>query len=201
MKNVITIQHTQAVHHNNGMVGSWTDWELTALGKEQAENIGKKLSTELKGVSCKIYSSDLTRAKQTADPIAQYLAVAIDYREELRELNLGCACGKTRKWMHENEKPIHTSDDRPFPDAEPGRDVWDRLSVFCHEIMKSADENIILVSHGFTLGFWPSVWLNLGLDSLGKSEFVGVSGGVSFMRATDDGKRLVLRWNDTSYIK
>lgn len=31
MKTIITIQHTQAVHHTNGMVGSWTDWELTEL--------------------------------------------------------------------------------------------------------------------------------------------------------------------------
>lgn len=44
MKNIITIQHTQSIHHTNGMVGSWTDWELSDLGKEQAECIGKKLS-------------------------------------------------------------------------------------------------------------------------------------------------------------
>ena len=25
MKNIITVQHTQSVHHTNGMVGSWTD--------------------------------------------------------------------------------------------------------------------------------------------------------------------------------
>ncbi len=25
MKNIITIQHTQSVHHTNGMVGAWTD--------------------------------------------------------------------------------------------------------------------------------------------------------------------------------
>lgn len=29
MKNIITIQHTQSVHHTNGMIGSWTDWEVT----------------------------------------------------------------------------------------------------------------------------------------------------------------------------
>ncbi len=28
MKTIITIQHTQSVHHINEMVGSWTDWEL-----------------------------------------------------------------------------------------------------------------------------------------------------------------------------
>ena len=47
MKHIITIQHTQSVHHTNGMVGSWTDWDLTELGREQAESIGRKLKEEL----------------------------------------------------------------------------------------------------------------------------------------------------------
>lgn len=47
MKNIITIQHTQSIHHINGMIGSWTDWNLSTLGIEQANNIGKKLETEL----------------------------------------------------------------------------------------------------------------------------------------------------------
>ena len=34
MKQIITIQHTQSVHHTNGMVGSWTDWDLTGLGRQ-----------------------------------------------------------------------------------------------------------------------------------------------------------------------
>ena len=33
MKQIITVQHTQSIHHTNGMVGSWTDWDLTELGK------------------------------------------------------------------------------------------------------------------------------------------------------------------------
>ena len=43
MKQIITIQHTQSIHHTNGMVGSWTDWDLSELGVEQAEKIGQKL--------------------------------------------------------------------------------------------------------------------------------------------------------------
>ena len=86
MKNIITIQHTQAVHHNTGMVGSWTDWELTDLGKEHAENIGRRLSAELKGQAYKIYSSDLIRAKQTVEPLARYLGVEIIYLRKLREI-------------------------------------------------------------------------------------------------------------------
>ena len=67
MKHIITVQHTQSIHHTNGMVGSWTDWDLTELGKTQADHIGQKLKDELAGKNVVMYSSDLKRAKQTAE--------------------------------------------------------------------------------------------------------------------------------------
>jgi len=39
MKHIITVQHTQSVHHTNGMVGSWTDWDLTDLGRKVLRKI------------------------------------------------------------------------------------------------------------------------------------------------------------------
>ena len=59
MKTIITIQHTQSVHHINGMVGSWTDWELSELGVEQANRMGETLKTELSEKRFVMYSSDL----------------------------------------------------------------------------------------------------------------------------------------------
>ena len=135
MKKIITIQHTQAVHHNNGMVGSWTDWELTDLGKEHAENIGRKLSVELKGQAYKIYSSDLIRAKQTAEPLARYMGIEIEYLEKLREHNLGEAVGKSKQWTRENALIDWTSkktefDDRLFHGAETWRE-FASFPMFC----------------------------------------------------------------------
>ena len=89
MKTIITIQHTQSVHHTNGMVGSWTDWDLSELGVQQAKRIGEKLKTELAGREFVMYSSDLKRAKQTADNVGEYLGVVPILRTELRERNLG----------------------------------------------------------------------------------------------------------------
>ena len=55
MKQIITIQHTQSIHHTNGMVGSWTDWDLSELGIEQAERIGQKLAKQLSGHKIVMY--------------------------------------------------------------------------------------------------------------------------------------------------
>ncbi|MDR2505349.1 MAG: histidine phosphatase family protein [Oscillospiraceae bacterium] len=200
MKTIITIQHTQAVHHTNGMVGSWTDWELTDLGKEQAENIGKKLSAELKRKKVKIYSSDLIRAKQTAEPLARYFGVLVEYRVELREHNLGEAVGKSWAWFDEHAVPIHSMDDRPLPDAECGRDVWNRMSAFCDEIMATDNEIIILVAHGFNLHMWFAVWQKWDIAMFEKSEFSGKSGGVSWMAENEKCIRVIQRLNDMSYI-
>ena len=58
MKQIITIQHTQSIHHTNGMVGSWTDWDLSESGIEQAERIGQKLAKQLSGHKIVMYASE-----------------------------------------------------------------------------------------------------------------------------------------------
>ena len=201
MKHIITVQHTQSVHHTNGMVGSWTDWDLTELGKKQADNIGKKLKDELAGKDVIVYSSDLRRAKQTAEEIAKYLETEPVLRQELRERNLGKCCGKSVQWLRENiECPEETVDDRLFSDGESRRDAWERLQPFFEEVMAGDEENIIIVSHGDLLSIWNAMFLGLNVESLLQAELYGAAGGVSHMTVGDDGKRRVKSISDMSYI-
>ena len=102
MKNIITIQHTQSIHHTNGMVGSWTDWDLSELGKQQAQTIGEKLAKEITDNKFVMYSSDLLRAKHTADIIGSYLKIEPIATDALRERNLGKAVGKSVQWLRDN---------------------------------------------------------------------------------------------------
>lgn len=99
MKQFITIQHTQSEHHVSGMVGSWTDWPLTETGRIQAERIARRLQPHLAGEKWTIYASDLTRAVQTATPLAETLGIVPILRSELRERNLGPAVGKSVQWL------------------------------------------------------------------------------------------------------
>ena len=201
MKHIITVQHTQSVHHTNGMVGSWTDWDLTELGKNQADKIGKKLKDELDGKNIVIYSSDLKRAKQTAKEIAKYLGVEPILKQELRERNLGKCCSKSVQWLRENiEHEEKTVDDRIFSDAESRRDAWDRLKPFYDEIMASDEENIIIVTHGDLLSIWNAMFLELSVESYYQVNIHGPAGGVSHMFISDEGKHLIRHINDMSYI-
>jgi probable phosphoglycerate mutase len=202
MKTIITIQHTQSVHHTNGMVGSWTDWNLTELGIEQAKNIGIKLQNELSGISFIMYSSDLKRAKQTADTVARYLGITPIIREELRERNLGKCCGKSVQWLRENiEMQEKTIDDRLFSDAESRRDEWNRLKPLFDEIMANNEKNIIIVSHGDLLSVFNAMFMGLEVESINNFEVFGLSGGVSYMFENDEGKRVIKRISDMSYLR
>ena len=202
MKRIYTVQHTQSEHHTNGMVGSWTDWSLTALGKQQADRIAARLEQELEGREAVLYTSDLKRALQTADSIASRLRVAPSPRKELRGRNLGRCCGKSVQWLKENlERDEKTIDDRLFSDAESRRDEWNRLKPFFDRVMAEAAENIILVSHGDLLSVFNAMFLGLDVESLNTCEMFGFAGGVSLMIVRDDGKRVIKRLSDMSFVR
>ena len=203
MKTIITIQHTQSVHHTNGMVGSWTDWELTENGIEQAKRIGEKLQAELgdRAKDFVLYSSDLIRAKQTSEQVGKALNLTPKFRTELRERNLGKCCGKSVQWLRENKEcDEKTIDDRLFSDGESRRDEWNRLKPFFEEIISNDEQNIIIVSHGDLLSVFNIMFLGLGVEALKNCEMHGAAGGVSHMFKSDDGKRIIKKIGDMSYI-
>lgn len=197
MKNIITIQHTQSVHHLTKMVGSWTDWELTEFGCRQAANIGRKLAPELEGKNVRIYSSDLLRAMQTAEPLARRIGVEIIKMPELREHGLGEAVGKSSEWARENERPVNTFDDRKFEGAESWREFWRRVGCAMDKILCDDADYIVVVSHGVTLSVWQQIWSGLDICPY---KYLGHPGGVSFFRVNDDGTRETLLVNDSTYM-
>lgn len=199
MRFIITIQHTQSVHHTNGMVGSWTDWDITSKGVEQAENIGINLKKHFGNMKWVMYSSDLLRARHTAEIVGKHLGTEPILTEALRERNLGRCVGKSVQWMRENmEKREETVDDRMFSDAESKRDEWNRLEPFFDQIL-AMEDNVILVSHGDPLSVFNSMWLELPVESLNRVELFGLAGGISVMIQDDNGKRLVKQLSDLSF--
>ena len=202
MKNIFTVQHTQSEHHINGMVGSWTDWNLTEEGKKQADRIADQLKRELDGREIVLYTSDLKRARQTAESIASRFHVEPIVKKELRERNLGRCCGKSVRWLRENlECDEKTIDDRLFSDAESRRDEWNRLKPFFDRVMADESENIIIVSHGDLLSVFNSMFLGLDAESMNTCEMFGLSGGVSRMIVRDDGKRMIRQISDMSFVR
>ncbi|GKX66570.1 histidine phosphatase family protein [Inconstantimicrobium mannanitabidum] len=204
MKNIICVQHTQSIHHTNGMIGSWTDWDLSELGIRQADNIGKALKSEIQDNQYVIYSSDLKRAAQTANKIASHLKVQPILKKELRELNLGSAVGKSVEWfknsMLSRNDSVCEVDYRFLEDAESQRELYIRVKAFLDDILCKENENIIIVSHGDTLRMLFYIWMYNSLDDFENRKFGGVAGGVSMLCEDQNGKRIIKKLNDVSYI-
>lgn len=204
MRQYILIQHTQSVHHINGMVGGWSDWELTELGREQASKIGKSLLRELNDQKFVMYNSDLLRAKETADIIGSILQITPICRQELREINLGSAKEKSVRWLNENklnrDEGTKAMDYRVLADSESKYDHCNRLLPFFQEMQHSKEKNIMIVAHGGTINLFLSLWLTGDMEKLEKFEVYGRPGAVSIVEEQDDGIKIVRKINDLSYV-
>lgn len=210
MKTIITIQHTQSEQHINGMIGSLKDWDLTEVGIQQAHRIGKQLFDECRNKSFVMYSSDLIRAKHTAEIISDYFDIEPIYTEALREFSLGEAIGKSKEWARNNlQCPVWAGtvdwakefEDKPFIGAESKADVWNRVSDFLKSVFSGNEENFIIVSHDGTLSVLYAIWLGLDIKMLDSCNLSGKTGGLSVLCEDLDGHRIIKHLNDMSYIK
>jgi probable phosphoglycerate mutase len=86
------IRHGQSAGNAEGRFGGHGPTPLSDLGREQAEKTAKVLSKE--GVNV-IYTSDLLRAVQTAEPLAELLDIRIHRSEAFRERHVGVLEGLT----------------------------------------------------------------------------------------------------------
>ena len=86
------IRHGQSAGNAEGRFGGHGPTPLSELGIQQAERTAQVLAKE--GISA-IYSSDLHRAVQTAEPLANLLNLPINMRETLRERHVGVLEGLT----------------------------------------------------------------------------------------------------------
>ena len=86
------VRHGQSAGNAEGRFGGHSPTPLSELGKKQADAVAKALAKE--GVSA-IYSSDLHRAVQTAEPLSRLTGVPVIATPAFRERNVGVLEGLT----------------------------------------------------------------------------------------------------------
>ncbi|GAA1935840.1 histidine phosphatase family protein [Nocardioides marmoribigeumensis] len=123
---------------------------LTDLGRDQAQRAARTIEKDLTGPSPRILSSDLVRARETAEVLARRLGVLdgqVVLDERLREQHLGSLEGRgyDETWAVAAE---HDWSDPTLPVAggESLQDVHDRMA----SMLAGLDRNqvTVLVSHG-----------------------------------------------------
>jgi isoleucyl-tRNA synthetase len=122
---------------------------LTEKGKKEIQKIAQILKKENIDL---IISSDLTRAKETAEIISKALKIKIITDSRLRETNIGVYNGRS---VEEYQKLFENLDQRYIKAAEGGENLTDvrrrMLDALKEATCKYPHQNILLVSHEETL--------------------------------------------------
>jgi broad specificity phosphatase PhoE len=90
---ILLARHGESDWNRAGQWQGWADRPLTARGRRQARDLAARLEgTELDAV----YSSDLQRARETAEIVAQSKGMTVETAPDLREVDVGSWSGLTR---------------------------------------------------------------------------------------------------------
>jgi len=154
---IFLIRHGQSEANKENIIQGHMDSSLSDFGREQAKTAGEKL-LESKIVFDSVYSSDLSRAKETAKIITGVLGIKdIVFDKRLREFNLGNYEGKNSEKLTEEEDAFLKSCWEDYsirvPNGETVNEFIQRIKGIFDEIVAAAkdDSTILIVGHGGTL--------------------------------------------------
>ncbi|GAE36415.1 histidine phosphatase family protein [Halalkalibacter akibai] len=142
------IRHGESTGNLAGRIQGTDDYPLSELGKQQAEYVADYFSDIHLDF---IYSSDLTRASDTAKAIARKKNQTVNEWDKVREVHLGPLQGLTRaeitmKFPETVENSILTS-------GVEGTESVDELTARCQYIVEQLqlahrNHDVAIISHG-----------------------------------------------------
>ncbi len=128
--------------------GGWSRYGLTSAGAEQVHAAKKALSD--KGIEA-IFSSDLPRAKETAEIVAEYLQLPLTLLPQFRETNNGALAGMLKTEAKKKYPGLYWSAldwTQPYPDGESPEMFFRRIAqAWCAFKGEVGDKTVLLVSH------------------------------------------------------
>lgn len=154
MLRLLLARHGQTDWNIAGRYQGQSDIPLNQTGCDQAEALAKRLSAETIHA---VYSSDLSRAKDTAQAIANFHQLRVHTDSRWRELNFGEWEGMTYQEMSAHSpalfetwmmNPRHT----PTPNGETLDELSKRVTSAFDDIKsKHKEETVLVVSHSGAL--------------------------------------------------
>ena len=148
MKLILT-RHGETVENAAGIIQGHLQGKLSELGKAQAKRLAQRLKNEKIDI---IYSSDLTRAADTAKEIATYHPeIPLLLVKEIRERKHGDFDGRKRSEIDASaeEASLFTSITTAPKNGESWLQVYERARMFLGKLnQKHKKQTVLLVSHG-----------------------------------------------------
>ena len=129
---LIIVRHGETEGNIKRIIQGHMQEPLDEAGIQQAKRVAERLKTEKIDA---IYSSDLKRARMTAEEIIKhYPDVPVHFVKELRERDYGTATGKTRDEVRRYREAHNLPKYDYTPEgAESFQDMKDRLMAFLEQ--------------------------------------------------------------------
>lgn len=147
MTEVCLVRHGETLWNREFRIQGSQDIPLSKLGIMQARTVAGRLSKETWHF---LYSSDLTRAKHTAEQLNELLGLPHHVEPGLRERNFGPLEGMTRteiEFQYPNlPYPLH---DPSIPGVESYESLMQRVKETIESIARRhLGKRVLIVSHG-----------------------------------------------------
>lgn len=205
---LFVVTHCEARHHVESKVGGWFDTELTGLGVRQAKALGQHLQAKFgeRDRSPQLFSSDLTRARETADHIAAAIGSDVRLRQELREQCLGVAEGEPQSWLQAHSEPVAKLGDvlhhKCADGAESVFEVSERVYPLVDGLAQREATDIVVVTHGGTHDVVVAAWLGLPQEALGRFSLQTGPAGITELGVHAElGTRVLVSLNDRQHLQ
>jgi probable phosphoglycerate mutase len=197
---LILIRHGETAWNRERRMQGQTDTPLSDVGRAQAEAVGQRLAQHPFSA---LYSSDLSRAWDTAAAIARASGREIRREPALRERTFGMFEGLTYDEMEQRYPEEHarfsTRDpDYTMPGGESPRQFFGR-SLACLEAIAQmhAGQRVVVVTHGMVLDTLYRAAHCMPLDAKREAPLLNASLN-TFRRTTDAWVELV--WGDVEHL-
>jgi alpha-ribazole phosphatase len=199
---LIFVRHGETVYNTESRYQGHTDSELSKLGRKQAAAAGERLKSEKIAA---VYSSDLSRAADTARAIAAHHNLAVQTDDALRECAFGEWEGLSVKEIADAFPELYENYRRDSvahraPNGERLEGLQERVvrAVNCIAERHPAD-TVVIVTHGgpiraffcHAFGAELQTFRKMGLDN----------GGITTLSLDSDGRWFLEVLNDTCHLE
>ncbi len=197
---LILVRHGKTDWNETGRCQGISDVPLNTTGERQAEKVAHSLKDESID---RIYSSNLARAKTTAEKIAAYHSIDVDIRDDLGEMDQGVFEGLDFSYIREKYSDVleHWRKDPEtlqLPGGESLKGVQQRALDAVADIKnRFGSQNIVVVSHNMVIGTLLCSFTGNSLKKL--RDYIVEEASKSVVEVYDD-RFVIISLNDIDHL-
>lgn len=200
---IVFVRHGETRSNLDGLLHGRTDEPLNALGLWQAQRVAEEISISIQPE--KIFSSPLSRARVTADRIAERTGLTASVHPDLAEFYFGDFEGWTVTEIQRSHSEIYRqmfefSDlDFRFPRGESRREFHTRVRNAVNEIVSAhAGSRLLIVAHEGVI--MSAVTQMIGENPNDWTKYRLANCSITRIERTGANSAKITSWNDTLHL-